>query len=165
MQKSRLTEIIPLIDTSAVWGHYPVFTSEASFSQGSLQGATEIWWLLDSRYSPSWVPLGLTSSHLRAVVTGDCDILIYWCGRKYSISHSHQGFKEQNENSLSMSVYSSVFLWNWKNSSNWPLNSQCNWKKCYFCFYNTMVSLQYGEAQDEFYSSAVNLRWKFQKLL
>ena len=90
-----------------------VFTSWASPG-----GVAAVWWLLDSRYSPSWVPLGLTSSHLRAVVTGDCDILIYWCGRKYSISHSHQEFKEQNENSLSMSVYSSVFLWNRKNSSN-----------------------------------------------
>ena len=44
-----------------------------------------VWWLLDGRYSPCWVPLGLTSSHWRAVLTDDCDVLIYWCGRKYSI--------------------------------------------------------------------------------
>ena len=43
--------------------------------------------LCDSKYSsPSWVPLGLTSSHWRAAVPDDCDIIVYWHGREYSIS-------------------------------------------------------------------------------
>ena len=35
MQESGLTEIIPLICTSAIWGQYPVF-SHPGFPQGSL---------------------------------------------------------------------------------------------------------------------------------
>ena len=39
------------------------------------------------RYSsPSWVPLGLRSSHLRAATTDDCYRLVYWQGRKFSFS-------------------------------------------------------------------------------
>ena len=52
---------------------------------GSPQGVAAVLWLLDGRYSPSWVAWGLTNSHWRAIITDDCDILIYWCGRKYSI--------------------------------------------------------------------------------
>ena len=32
------------------------------------------------------MPLGLTSLHWRAAIADDCDILVYWYGRKYSIS-------------------------------------------------------------------------------
>ena len=35
MQESELTEIIPLIDISVIWGQYPVFI-DAEFPQGSL---------------------------------------------------------------------------------------------------------------------------------
>ena len=35
IQESELTEIIPLLCTSAVWGHYPVF-SQPELPQGSL---------------------------------------------------------------------------------------------------------------------------------
>ena len=45
MQESGLTEIIPLICTSALWGQYPVL----SHLQGSHRE-----WLLDGRYSVSW---------------------------------------------------------------------------------------------------------------
>ena len=71
-QESGLTEIIPLICTSANWGQYPVF------SQGSLWGVAAVWWLRDGRYSlfPSRVPSGLTNSPwLVAAISDDCDIL------------------------------------------------------------------------------------------
>ena len=36
----------------------------------------------------SWVPSGLTSSpSVVAAIAGDCDIRVYWYGRKYFISH------------------------------------------------------------------------------
>ena len=55
---------------------------------GSLKGVGAVWYLLDCRYfSPSWVSLGVTSSHWRAAVADDWDILVYWYGRKYFISH------------------------------------------------------------------------------
>ena len=37
MQESGLTEIIPLICTSAIWGQYPVFSHPES-PQGALSG-------------------------------------------------------------------------------------------------------------------------------
>ena len=40
MQESGLTEIIPFIRTSAIWGQYPVF-SYPEFPQGS---PTHHWW-------------------------------------------------------------------------------------------------------------------------
>ena len=53
---------------------------------GSLQRVAAFWWLLDGKYSsPSRVPLGL-SSHWRAAIGDDYDILVYWYGRKYPIS-------------------------------------------------------------------------------
>ena len=55
---------------------------------GSPWGVAVVWWLLDHRYSSlSWVPLGFSSAHWRATMADDCDILAYWYGRKYSISH------------------------------------------------------------------------------
>ena len=50
MQESGLTETIPLIRTSAIWGQYPVF-SHPEFPQVSLWGVAAIRWLLDGRYS------------------------------------------------------------------------------------------------------------------
>ena len=42
MQKSGLTEIIPLMRTSAIWGQYPVLSHPES-PQGALRGGW--WWL------------------------------------------------------------------------------------------------------------------------
>ena len=49
-------------------------------------GAAAVWWRLDCRYSPSWVPLWLRNSQQRAAIADDCDILVYWYCRKYFIS-------------------------------------------------------------------------------
>ena len=65
MQESGLTETIPLICTSAIWGQYPVFSHPGilcflpEFPQGS-------------------------PAHLR----GDCDMLCLLIGRQYFISHT-----------------------------------------------------------------------------
>ena len=79
MQTSGLTGTIPLKHTSAIWGHYPVF-SQPEFSQGSLLAAAAICWLLDGRCSvvPSQVPLGLTGSRLEVTaLADDCDIFCF----------------------------------------------------------------------------------------
>ena len=69
MQESRLTEIIPLICTSALWGQYPLFSHPEfpypEFPQvhhwGWLQRLTaRCAWQWAARLSPSWVPSGLT---------------------------------------------------------------------------------------------------------
>ena len=81
MQASGLTEIIPLICTSALWGQYPTFVHP-----GSPQGVLlEVWsraWQLAASLSPSWVPSGLTIrsdySGLRSVTS-----FIYWCDRQH----------------------------------------------------------------------------------
>ena len=49
MQEPGLTEIIPSICISAIWGQDPVF-SHPEFPQGSLWGVAAIWWLLDGCY-------------------------------------------------------------------------------------------------------------------
>ena len=48
-----------------------------------------VWWLLDHKYSsPSWVPLGLTSSYWRVAITDNCDIRVTGrIGREDSISY------------------------------------------------------------------------------
>ena len=87
MKDSGLREIIPLICTAAIWGQYPVFW-RPEFPQGSPQGVTVFWWLLDGGYSfPCWVSSGLTGSHWRAAIADDYGIFVSWCGRRYSISH------------------------------------------------------------------------------
>ena len=59
---------------------------------------TTVWWLLHGRFSfLSCGPSGLTSSHRRAAVTDDYDVLVYWYDREYSTSH--------------MAIY---FMWNHK---------------------------------------------------
>ena len=60
--------------------------SHPELTWGSLYGVTAAVRWLQIAFSPSWVPLGLTSSHWRAAVPDDCDILFYWHGREYSIS-------------------------------------------------------------------------------
>ena len=45
----------------------------------SWQRVAIAWWLLDHKYSPSRAPW-------RAKIADDSDILLYWYGRKYSIS-------------------------------------------------------------------------------
>ena len=59
---------------------FPVFfTFWASFPQGSPYGVAVVPRLLANRYSsPSWVPLGFTSSRWRVAITDDCDILVHW---------------------------------------------------------------------------------------
>ena len=57
MLESRLSEIIPLICTSAIWGPYPVFTPWVPL--GSPEGVTVVWALIEGRYSsPSQAPSG-----------------------------------------------------------------------------------------------------------
>jgi len=60
MQASGLTEVIPLICTSAIWDQYLVFTSWASWGLRVGSGCS----LMAARRQvfPSWVPRGLTSS-------------------------------------------------------------------------------------------------------
>ena len=63
MQESGLSEIIPLICTSLIWGQYPVF-SHPECPQSSPWEVTAVWWLLDSRYSfLSEFPQGSPAHH------------------------------------------------------------------------------------------------------
>ena len=66
--QSGLSEIIPLICMSVIWGWYPVF---------SLWGVAAVWCLLNGRYSS--LPSGLTSSPLAVAVV--CDILCLLIGQ------------------------------------------------------------------------------------
>ena len=72
VQESGLTEIIPFICISANWGPYAVFfyilSSPGAHCREWLQSMTGILFL------PK-VPLRLTSSHWRAAIADDCDIL------------------------------------------------------------------------------------------
>ena len=77
MQESGLTEII--LSYAPQLSGADVLFSHPELLWGSLsQGVAAIWWLLDSRHSPSWVPLELTGSFWRAVTIDDGDILVYW---------------------------------------------------------------------------------------
>ena len=64
-----------------------VFTSWISSGLPLGSGCSQ----MDARrqvFLPSWVPSGLTSSPSKvAVIADDSDILVYWYGRKNSISH------------------------------------------------------------------------------
>ena len=86
MQESGLTEIILLIYTSAIWGQCLVFSSWVSsgLTRGSGCSPVAARWQV---FFPSGVSSGLTSSHWRSVIADDCDILVYWYGRKCSTSH------------------------------------------------------------------------------
>ena len=72
MQESGLTEIIPLICTSAIWGQYP---DTSWVSSGLTQGVAAVWCLLDGRHSfQPWVS-SADGSRWRAAIVDDCDIL------------------------------------------------------------------------------------------
>ena len=84
MQECRLTEIIPFICISAIWGFFPVFFTSPTSSARLTLGSG--WWLLESRYWSSWVPSGLRNSHLEAWNHWWFWHPVYRYGRKYSIS-------------------------------------------------------------------------------
>ena len=87
IQESGLTEI-HFVCMSAILGQYPLFFHILSSLGAHRREWLQSWWLSDHRYSSSWVHLGLASSHWRAEIANDCDILVYWQGRKCSISHT-----------------------------------------------------------------------------
>ena len=111
MQESGLTEIIPLICVSAIWGQYSVlFTSWASVRLTKRSGCS----LMAARrqvFFSFCVPSRLTSSHWRAVIADDCDILVYWYGRKYYIFQNHSLRKNKAQKQASwLSLWSRWYL-------------------------------------------------------
>ena len=79
-------------DIPAIWDHILCFHILSLRFSGLTVRSGPAWRLLDHRYSsPSWVPSGLTGLHWRAAVSDDCDSLVYWDGRTYSMSHSLWG--------------------------------------------------------------------------
>ena len=57
------------------------------------------------------VPSRLTSSHWRAVIADDCDILVYWYGRKYYIFQNHSLRKNKAQKQASwLSLWSRWYL-------------------------------------------------------
>ena len=87
--------------TSALWGHYPIFTSwdffirthHREWLQSNGCQNTSILSFLSSLSSPLTVAASilsflssLSSPLTVAAITGDCDILVYWYRRKYFIS-------------------------------------------------------------------------------
>jgi len=78
MQESGLPEIIAFICISAIWGQYPPFFLIAHRREWLQPDGC---WIAGIKYSPSWLPSGLSDSHLRARITDKCDILIYGYGR------------------------------------------------------------------------------------
>jgi len=96
---------ILLICTSAVLDQYPDFSSWVSSGQlvvvdgccccccccccvtSVVSDSVRPQWLLGGRYSVlSWASSGLTGLCWRAVIIDEYDILVHWCGGKYSIS-------------------------------------------------------------------------------
>ena len=71
---------VPFVFTSGVYSGHTVG------SDYSLMAAR---WQV---FFPSWVLSGLTSSFWSAAIAHDCDILVYWYGRKHFISQSLQSF-------------------------------------------------------------------------
>ena len=78
-------------DIPATWDHILCFHTLSLSSSELTVGSGLAWWLLDHKYSPSWVPSGLTGLQRRAAIADDYDSLVYWDGRKYSWSHSLWG--------------------------------------------------------------------------
>ena len=89
------------------------------------------WWLLDSRLCFSWMPfssvqfsrsvmsnslwphghstLGFSEIHIwRAGMAGGCDILIYWYGRKYSISQKRSSVPRARRSCGSLKMASMI---------------------------------------------------------
>ena len=72
-----------------IWGQCPVFSCP-KFPQGSW-GVAAVWWLLDDIYSflPEFPQGSLAWPPLVAAIACDCDVLVFWYGRKllhFSIS-------------------------------------------------------------------------------
>jgi len=78
MRESELTEIIPFIYISAIWAGILYFhiLSSSGLTVGSGCGPKAA---RSCGYS-SWAPW-------RIGIADDCDILVYWYGRKYSFFH------------------------------------------------------------------------------
>ena len=119
MQESGFTEIIPWICTSAIWGRCPVvFESWASLGLTVGSGGSLMVAKCQVFFAFLWT-LRTHGSHWRAVIMGDCDILVSfffcsefchtlkwkglgftclphplvsWYGKKYSISQIQQFF-------------------------------------------------------------------------
>ena len=73
----------PFIYISAIWGQYPAVFHILSSSGLPIESGSSLMAARSHRYSStSWVSW-------RAGITDDCDILVYWYGRKYSISRIH----------------------------------------------------------------------------
>ena len=71
MQESGLSEIIPLLCVSAVWGRRPVLSHPESPQGAQLRGASGAEGLMAGILPPSWVPSGLTF--------GDyCYVIAWW---------------------------------------------------------------------------------------
>ena len=73
------------------------FTSWVSSVLTVENGATP--WLSYCRHCSSRVPSEFRNPHLEAGIADGCDSLVYWYGRKYSISHS--SLKKQDWNNSS----------------------------------------------------------------
>ena len=71
MQKSGLTEIIPLTCTSAIWGQYLVFSHPESPQGASLGVAAAVDCLMVGILFLAWVPAGLT-------VMDNCNVMAWW---------------------------------------------------------------------------------------
>ena len=85
MQASELTEIFAFICISALWGQHPEFLHPLSLgSWCSLLAGT----LLLREF-----PEGSLAHMWMARTEDSCDILIYWYGRKYSISQNDLHFR------------------------------------------------------------------------
>ena len=83
MQRSGLTEIIPLMCTSAVWGQHPVFSHPES-----LQGAPLGWlqWLRACLHPD--LPQGSSSRSLKSGGLMTAASLVYWCGGNILVHRS-----------------------------------------------------------------------------
>ena len=85
IQETGLTEIIPLISTSVIWGQYPMF-SHPKFPQGSLGSGCS---LMVARQQVFFSFLSFLRAHqltvlwLRSLMT--VTSLVYRYGRQYSI--------------------------------------------------------------------------------
>ena len=85
MQESGLTEIIPCLYISAIWGQYTAGFSHSLTPppepQCSSYGVEAVIGI-----APPGCPWGSEIHIWRARIPGDCDILAFWYGRKYSFS-------------------------------------------------------------------------------
>ena len=75
VQNSGLTEGIPFISISALWGFFPAPPPNHPSSSGVTMGND--WRLQDNRHCSSRAPSELRNSYLGAGITGGCDILVY----------------------------------------------------------------------------------------